>query len=98
MGDFSTYCFTIAIPAFGIDEKENPEILKQLETDAVEEENSINQRWEQMENLLQAALFTNTAQAGSIAKVMEAQTEHLAIIADVQKTFGDNAKNIRAFG
>lgn len=84
----------IAIPAFGIDEKRTQEILKQLETDAVEEENSINQRWEQMENLLQAALFTNTAQAGSIAKVMEAQTEHLAIIADVQKTFGDNVKTL----
>ncbi len=84
----------IAIPAFGIDEKRTQEILKQLETDAVEEENSINQRWEQMENLLQAALFTNTAQAGSIAKVMEAQTEHLAIISYVQKTFVDNVKTL----
>ncbi|MEG1567627.1 MAG: hypothetical protein RR347_08085 [Anaerovoracaceae bacterium] len=83
-----------SIPAFGIEEKRSLEIFKELEQDALDEEKVINERWKQMENLLQAALFTNTAQAGSIAKVMETQTEHLAIIADVQKSFGDNVKTL----
>jgi len=80
------------IPAFGIEEKRSIEIFKELESDALAEEKAINDRWKQMENLLQRALFTNTAQAGSIAKVLETQSEHLAIIAEVQQTFGDNVR------
>lgn len=81
-----------SIPAFGIEEKRSLEIFKELESDALDEENAINERWKQMESLLQRALFTNTAQAGSIAKVLEAQGEHLAIIADVQQSFGENVR------
>ena len=84
----------LVIPVFGIDEIRSQAILKQLEKDAEQEEKAVNKRWEQIENLLQRALFTNTAQAGSIAKVMETQTEHLAIIAEVQQTFGDNVKTL----
>lgn len=84
----------LIIPVFGIEEVRSQAILKQLEKDAEQEENAVNKRWEQIESLLQKALFTNTAQAGSIAKVMETQTEHLAIIAEVQQTFGDNVKTL----
>ncbi|NNG99847.1 hypothetical protein [Acinetobacter sp. ANC 5414] len=84
----------LIIPAFGIDEKRSQEILKQLEKDAEQEEEAVNTRWKQIEDLLQRALFTNTAQAGSIAKVMETQSGHLAIIAEVQQTFGDNVKTL----
>ena len=80
------------IPAFGIEEKRSLEIFKELEQDARDEENTINERWKRMENLLQRALFTDTAHAGSIAKVMEGQSEHLAIIANVQQSFGENVK------
>lgn len=86
----------LVIPVFRIDEIRSQAILKQLEKDAEQEEKAVNKRWEQIESLLQKALFTNTAQAGSIAKVMETQTEHLAIIAEVQQTFGDNVKTLGA--
>lgn len=98
----------ISIPAFGIEEKRLHEVFKELEHDHLEDERIKNERWKQIENMIETqaefakkmekmlteALFIKTAQEGSVAKVLESQGVHLEVIADVQKSFGQNVKTL----
>lgn len=98
----------IAIPAFGIEEKRFHEIFKELERDALEEQQLSQERWTKLESIMQTqlnlaqqmqqtlheALFIKTAQEGSIAKLLSTQETHLGIIAEVQQGFGKHVKDL----
>lgn len=86
-----------AIQAYGIEEKRLHEIFTELEQDYDDDKAERAERWAMLQNvetLLNDALFSKNAKDGSIASLMVRQNEHLFAIAEVQKDFGKYVRDL----